>query len=170
MFLASSVTPIEVSNNKLNFLIGVKSVEPQTEAAQAPAPVEVENPAAVAVQETEKREKGRKRGRKNKFEKPQGDQVETPLVVTEDVQTAQTVLKPNEEIKPEIIENVEIISKQDNNENTEAPVLEQNEEPAVAEAPAEPEEKPKRTRRPNRGASKRTRSKKAAKEENAAEE
>ncbi len=148
----------------------VQSVEPQAEAAQAPTPVEVENPAAVAVQETEKREKGRKRGRKNKFEKPQGDQVETPLVVTEDVQTAQTVLKPNEEIKPEIIENVEIISKQDNNENTEAPVLEQNEEPAVAEAPAEPEEKPKRTRRPNRGASKRTRSKKAAKEENAAEE
>ena len=148
----------------------VQSVEPQAEAAQAPTPVEVENPAAVAVQETEKREKGRKRGRKNKFEKPQGDQVETPLVVTEDVQTAQTVLKPNEEIKPEIIENVEIISKQDNNENTEAPVLEQNEEPAVVEAPAEPEEKPKRTRRPNRGASKRTRSKKAAKEENAAEE
>ena len=148
----------------------VQSVEPQAEAAQAPTPVEVENPAAVAVQETEKREKGRKRGRKNKFEKPQGDQVETPLVVTEDVQTAQTVLKPNEEIKPEIIENVEIISKQDNNENTEAPVQEQNEEPAVAEAPAEPEEKPKRTRRPNRGASKRTRSKKAAKEENAAEE
>ncbi len=148
----------------------VQSVEPQAEAAQAPTPVEVENPAAVAVQETEKREKGRKRGRKNKFEKPQGDQVETPLVVTEDVQTAQTVLKPNEEIKPEIIENVEIISKQDNNENTEAPVQEQNEEPAVVEAPAEPEEKPKRTRRPNRGASKRTRSKKAAKEENAAEE
>ena len=148
----------------------VQPVEQQAEAAQAPTPVEVENPAAVAVQETEKREKGRKRGRKNKFEKPQGDQVETPLVVTEDVQTAQTVLKPNEEIKPEIIENVEIISKQDNNENTEAPVQEQNEEPAVAEAPAEPEEKPKRTRRPNRGASKRTRSKKAAKEENAAEE
>lgn len=148
----------------------VQSVEPQAEAAQAPTPVEVENPAAVAVQETEKREKGRKRGRKNKFEKPQGDQVETPLVVTEDVQTAQTVLKPNEEIKPEIIENVEIISKQDNNENTEAPVQEQNEEPAVVEAPAEPEEKPKRTRRPNRGASKRTRSKKAAKEENATEE
>ncbi len=148
----------------------VQPVEQQAEAAQAPTPVEVENPAAVAVQETEKREKGRKRGRKNKFEKPQGDQVETPLVVTEDVQTAQTVLKPNEEIKPEIIENVEIISKQDNNENTEAPVQEQNEEPAVVEAPAEPEEKPKRTRRPNRGASKRTRSKKAAKEENAAEE
>ena len=148
----------------------VQPVEQQAEAAQAPTPVEVENPAAVAVQETEKREKGRKRGRKNKFEKPQGDQVETPLVVTEDVQTAQTVLKPNEEIKPEIIENVEIISKQDNNENTEAPVQEQNEEPAVAEAPVEPEEKPKRTRRPNRGASKHTRSKKAAKEENAAEE
>lgn len=73
--------------------------------------VEVENPSVVAVQETEKQEKNRKRGgRKNRFEKPQGDKVETPLVVTEDVQTAQTVLKVNEEIKPEIAEDVEIVS------------------------------------------------------------
>ena len=143
--------------------------EQTVEVSQAPTPVEVENPSTVAVQETEKREKGRKRGRKNKFEKPQGDQVETPLVVTEDVQTAQTVLKPNEEIKPEIIENVEIISKQDNNENTEVPAQEQSEEQAVTDTPAVQEEKPKRTRRPNRGASKRTRSKKTTKEENAEE-
>ena len=143
--------------------------EQTVEVSQAPTPVEVENPSTVAVQETEKREKGRKRGRKNKFEKPQGDQVETPLVVTEDVQTAQTVLKPNEEIKPEIIENVEIISKQDNNENTEVPTQEQLEEQAVTDTPAVQEEKPKRTRRPNRGASKRTRSKKTTKEENAEE-
>ena len=143
--------------------------EQTVEVSQAPTPVEVENPSTVAVQETEKREKGRKRGRKNKFEKPQGDQVETPLVVTEDVQTAQTVLKPNEEIKPEIIENVEIISKQDNNENTEVPAQEQIEEQAVTDTPAVQEEKPKRTRRPNRGASKRTRSKKTTKEENAEE-
>ena len=143
--------------------------EQTVEVSQAPTPVEVENPSTVAVQETEKREKGRKRGRKNKFEKPQGDQVETPLVVTEDVQTAQTVLKPNEEIKPEIIENVEIISRQDNNENTEVPAQEQIEEQAVTDTPAVQEEKPKRTRRPNRGASKRTRSKKTTKEENAEE-
>ena len=143
--------------------------EQTVEVSQAPTPVEVENPSTVAVQETEKREKGRKRGRKNKFEKPQGDQVETPLVVTEEVQTAQTVLKPNEEIKPEIIENVEIISKQDNNENTEVPAQEQIEEQAVTDTPAVQEEKPKRTRRPNRGASKRTRSKKTTKEENAEE-
>ena len=143
--------------------------EQTVEVSQTPTPVEVENPSTVAVQETEKREKGRKRGRKNKFEKPQGDQVETPLVVTEDVQTAQTVLKPNEEIKPEIIENVEIISKQDNNENTEVPAQEQIEEQAVTDTPAVQEEKPKRTRRPNRGASKRTRSKKTTKEENAEE-
>ena len=87
-------------------------------------------------------------------------------MVTEDVQTAQTVLKPNEEIKPEIIENVEIISKQDNNENTEVPAQEQIEEQAVTDTPAVQEEKPKSTRRPNRGASKRTRSKKTTKEEN----
>ena len=71
--------------------------------------------------------------------------------------------------KPEIIENVEIISKQDNNENTEVPAQEQIEEQAVTDTPAVQEEKPKRTRRPNRGASKRTRSKKTTKEENAEE-
>lgn len=139
-----------------------------------PTPVEVENPAAVAVQETEKREKGKKRGRKSKFEKPEGDKVETPLVVTEDVQTAQTVLKPNEEIKPEIAENVEIISKSKNEEvQTEVQeVAETPVETAVKEE-AETEEKPKRTRRPNRGTSKRTRTpraKKTTKEETTVEE
>lgn len=157
----------------------------ETQTAPAAAPVAVENPSITAVQETEKREKGRKRGgRKNKFEKPQGDQVETPLVVTEDIQTAQTVLKPNEEIKPEIIENVEIISKSAENENkdkVEEPVPSEvkeegtkeeqktsEEQPTEEKAPEE--EKPKRTRRPNRGASKRTRAKKTTKEEPTVEE
>lgn len=139
-----------------------------------PTPVEVENPAAVAVQETEKREKGKKRGRKSKFEKPEGDKVETPLVVTEDVQTAQTVLKPNEEIKPEIAEDVEIISKS-KNEEVQTEVQEVAETPAetAVKEEAETEEKPKRTRRPNRGTSKRTRTpraKKTTKEETTVEE
>ncbi len=150
-----------------------QATEQQVE--QTVTTVEVENPSSVAAQESEKREKTKKRGRKNKFEKPQGEQVETPLVVTEDIQTAQTVLKPNEEIQPEIIENVEIITK------TEDPVKEGTPEVIKEEAsPEQPkeeasveeeakEEKPKRTRRPNRGTSKRTRTKKAVKEENVEE-
>jgi ribonuclease E len=71
--------------------------------AMPAASIDVENPSVVAtVQDTDKRNNRRRGGRRNKFEKPQGDKVETPLVVTEDIQTAQTVLKLNEEIKPEI--------------------------------------------------------------------
>ncbi len=150
---------------------------------QQPMPsIEVENPSAVAVQETENREKNKRRGRKNKFEKPQGDKVETPLVVTEDVQTAQTILKPNEEIQPQIAEDVTIISNSEEPELQETPAAEpssntssaseaeQTEEQSSTEAAPEQktEEKPKRTRRPNRGTSKRTRTKKV-KEENAEE-
>ena len=137
--------------------------------------IEVENPSVVAAQETDKREKGRKRGRKNRFEKPEGDKVETPLVVTEDVQTAQTVIKANEEIKPEIAEDVEVISSPNNVEGepkktrgrssrskSKSKIVEAAENIAVDEqvAPAVTEpavaEEPKKTRRPNRGASKRT--------------
>ncbi|MBR6099189.1 Rne/Rng family ribonuclease [bacterium] len=138
----------------------------QIQEVQTPA-IEVENPSVVAVQETEKREKGRKKGgRKNRFEKPQGDRVETPLVVTEDVQTAQTVIKANEEIKPEIAENVEIISGETKPKEPKKPAKTKGRAKAKSketpvetiEAPAESteEETPKKTRRPNRGASKKT--------------
>ena len=151
---------------------------------QTSVSVDIENPSVVAVQETVKKESSRKKGgRKNRFEKPQGDKVETPLVVTEDVQTAQTVLKVNEEIRPEISEDVEIVSPEPTpaateseqpepkkgkrttrgrrqNKSTEAEV--ETSTPTVeADEPVQPqepqaEEQPKRTRRPNRGASKRT--------------
>lgn len=113
----------------------------EVQQEQVPVTIEVENPSVVAVQETERNEKGRKRGgRKNRFEKPQGDKVETPLVVTEDVQTAQTVLKVNEEIKPEISEDVVILSP----EQPAAEVAEVQE--------TEPETKPvKKTRATGRG-------------------
>ena len=143
------------------------------ESVQEAAAIEVENPSVVAVQETEKKEKGRKRGgRKSRFEKPQGDKVETPLVVTEDVQTAQTVIKANEEIKPEIAEDVEIVSATANEPSakqtkgrtrgrSKAKAVEPVVENVKSEAPVEDveikEDKPKKTRRPNRGASKRTR-------------
>ena len=166
-----------------------------------PRPIEVENPSATATQELITNDTPKKRGRRNRLEKPQGEKVETPLVVTEDVQTAQTVLKINEEIKPEIAEDVEILSAENAQETAEV-VEEQTPEQVVAkpagkssksekkekaefsktpveeapEAENQPEtvtsteeqapkdeevpEKPKRTRRPNRGTSKRTKTKK----------
>ena len=133
--------------------------------------VDIENPSVVAVQETERREKGKKRGRRNRFEKPQGDKVETPLVVTQDIQTAQTVIKTNEEIKPEIVENVEINSKKTEAENTDElkpkgrsksrtkTTKKETTESVVneiQESEQPNEDIKKKTRRPNRGTSKRT--------------
>lgn len=115
--------------------------EVQVEEQQVTQPeIEVENPSSVAVQETEKHENKKKRNnnRRNKFEKKPEVLNETPEPV---IETAETVLKPNEEIKPVIEVKTE----------EKAPV----EETAKQESePAAEEEKPKKTRRPNRGASK----------------
>lgn len=127
--------------------------EVQVEEQQVTQPeIEVENPSSVAVQETEKRENKKKRNnnRRNKFEKKPEVLNETPEPV---IETAETVLKPNEEIKPVIEVKTE----------EKAPV----EETAKQESePAAEEEKPKKTRRPNRGASKtrKPRTKKAQEE------
>ena len=155
------------NNNKQNS-------KPQTEeiptevTEQIPTPeIEVENPSTVAVQEVEKTDKKRK-GRKSRFDKKQSAQVETPLAVTDEIHTAETVLKVNEEIKPEISEELieaKAAAAIESPADT-APVEEVQETPAAPESDTEQtspqeeakEEKPKRTRRPNRGASKRTRS------------
>lgn len=141
-------------NNNQNQPTPQQEVVDEQQVQQAPV-VEVENPSTVATQETEKRENKRKRGgRKSKFEKKQ----EAPQEATEQVvETAETVLKPNEEIKP-VIEQ-EAAEKTEKVEKTVA----STDEKAQTEVPAEQaeesseeqvEEKPKRTRRPNRGASK----------------
>ena len=141
-------------NNNQNQPTPQQEVVEEQQVQQTPV-VEVENPSTVATQETEKRENKRKRGgRKSKFEKKQ----ETPQEATEQVvETAETVLKPNEEIKP-VIEQ-EAAEKTEKVEKTVA----STDEKAQTEVPAEQaeesseeqvEEKPKRTRRPNRGASK----------------
>ena len=170
--------------------------EIQTEELQPQAPVheiQVENPSAVAVLEAEQTEKETKkrRGRKTRFDKDKNaEKVETPLVVTEDIQTAGTVIKVNEEIKPEIAEElIEEKLKQSENQNTEketsANTEPQTEKPVeVSNEPAEQttqepdnqtsaeqekEEKPKRTRRPNRGTSKKTRGRKTTTKEEAVE-
>ena len=119
---------------------------------QAPIEVEVENPSNTAVQETEKRDNKKRRTRKNnrleKKAEPAQTEEQKPAI-----ETAETVLKPNEEIKPVI----------------EVPAEEPKAVEEKTETPTEEvtEEKPKRTRRPNRGASKarKPRAKKADKEE-----
>ena len=193
---------LPVNNFKKNNKNNKKNEKPQQEEIQteqiqtAVMPeIQVENPSAVAVLEAEQTEKETKkrRGRKTRFDKDKNaEKVETPLVVTEDIQTAGTVIKVNEEIKPEIAEElIEEKLKQSEEQNsekeisantdskTEKPV--QDSEKSVEEISQEPdsqpsaeqekEEKPKRTRRPNRGTSKKTRGRKTtAKEESVEKE
>lgn len=140
--------PVNKKNNRNK---NQKPVEQQAPVVEEPQiqttpEIEVENPSSTAIQETEKRDNKKKRGRKSRFEKKQEIQTEEQPVI----ETAETVLKPNEEIKPVIEEKPSEATKET--------------EPAAEESS---EEKPKKTRRPNRGASKtrKPRAKKAAKEE-----
>lgn len=143
--------PVNKKNNKNN-----KNQAPKPEPVvveeqpQAPVEVEVENPSTVAVQETEKRESKKRRGRKSKFEKKPEVQEEQPVI-----ETAETVLKPNEEVKPVIIEEVKIEAHTTDDGKVEE---------VITEAKTAEEEKPVKKRRPNRGASK-TRKPRAKKEE-----
>ncbi len=140
--------------------------ETQSEQKE-PLSVPVQNPSIEAADVSQKRS-GRKNNRRNKFEKPQGDKVETPLVVTEDIQTAQVVLKPEEEIKPEIADDAEsIVSKPEKSSSKVKGRGRKKAEPEIAENSAEETaEVPKKTRRPNRGASKKTRTRKVKVETN----
>lgn len=196
-----------------NFKKNNKNNKPQEKSQQeellteqietAPMPeIQVENPAVTAVQETAvvaEKEPKKRRGRKTRFDKDNNaEKVETPLVVTEEVQTAGTVLKANEEIKPEISEELieeklqkpaknsakgkkeEKIESSDENikpvdvKEDDAVNKEENTADTSASEQVEEvktEEKPKRTRRPNRGTSKRTKtSRKTVKEEKVEEE
>ena len=189
-------------NNKNNNKQNEKPQAEEVLTEQIPTPVptpeiQVENPSVVAEKEVEKIEKEttkKRRGRKTRFDKDKNaENVETPLVVTEEVQTAGTVLKAGEEIKPEISEELieEKLKQAEPKEEAKEPVEEKpsktskgkkeevktdeisaTEEKTEAEPPTEEvaEEKPKRTRRPNRGASKRTRTRKTVKEEKVEEE
>lgn len=170
------------NNNNQNQIQPAPQQEPvEEQQAQTPV-VEVENPSTVAVQEAEKRDNKRKRGgRKNKFEKKQ--EQPTTEIAEQMIETAETVLKPNEEIKPVIEVQVEETEapkeekrgkKKSPKTKKEASVVEQVEEKAevVEEIPASEEaveEKPKKTRRPNRGTSK-TRKPRAKKAKEATEE
>ena len=131
------VNNFKKKNNKFNKNNDQQEVKPQVEEEiqeQTPVEVAVENPSTQAVQETEKKETKKRRGRKSRFEKKPEQQIEEQP----QIETAQTVLKPNEEIKPTVEVEIE-------------------EKPAEETTEEVKEEKPKRTRRPNRGSSKTTR-------------
>ena len=132
--------------------------EVQEVQQQPPVEIEVENPSTVAAQEAEKRENtGKKRNKRNRFDKnKQKDQPE--IIIEGQIETAETVLKPNEEIKPvieiEASESKEIPSseiKEEKPANNETSSEESVKQETTTE---QTEEKPKKTRRPNRGTSK----------------
>ena len=140
------------NNNKNNRQQEQQTPEQTPQEVKTPVEIAVENPSEVAVQETEKRESSKKRGRRN-------NKRDKNIIVEETLPTADTLLKPNEEIIPVIEENASL-------ENTEPPAA--STEAAADEAPVEnavKDEKTKKNRRPNRGSSKsakRSRSKKSA--------
>ena len=201
-------------NNKNN---NNKNQQVQIEAPEVATPVsiEVENPSKNAVQEAEKRENNKKqrnnrRNKKfNREEKEIATELQTAINENSDLLTAETVIKPMEELKPVIepqvvSENVvpaethsvqeekpakpekktkKVRGKRNKKAEAEAALAQQIQESALAAAEitvavsesvetpvvtaAEPilsEEAPKKTRRPNRGASKRVRSKKLSEE------
>lgn len=167
-------------NNNNNQQQGQPQVQTQeVQEAVSPIEVEVENPSNIAAQENEKRENNKKRNnnRRNRFDK--NKQKEQPIEISNEtpIETAETVLKPNEEIKP-------VIEETDNKAKNTAlaavetktaviPAEEQPKEEVKADTPevtAEvPSEETKKTRRPNRGVSK-ARKPRAKKSEETSEE
>ena len=140
-------------NNKNNRQQEAQTAEQIPQEVKQPVAIEVENPSETAVQETEKRESSKKRGRRN-------NKRDKKVTVEETLPTAETILKPNEEIKPVIEETIQ----------QETPAVEKTQEAEAGVENTEKEEKQKKTRRPNRGSSKsgkRTRSKKSAETEEA---
>lgn len=122
--------------------------QPQQQEMEQAQPIEMtnENPSVTAQEETKKRNDNKKpKSTKRNFNKKQ-------LNENSEVKTAQTMITAEDEIKPVIEEPTPI-------QETKAEVE------AQAETPVE--EKPKRTRRPNRGGAKtkrQTRSKKTSEE------
>ena len=98
-------------NNNKNFNKNQPQQNPQPQAEvqeqAAPAAIEVENPSQNAVQEVEKREnnKRQRNNRHKKFDKQERDlttEVQAEIKQTEEIPTAETVIKPMEDIKPVI--------------------------------------------------------------------
>ncbi len=92
-------TKLPISNNFKKNKPQEAAVEVVEEEIKQPVQVEVDNPSQTAQIENEKRDNKRKNNRRNKFNKNK-ENIET------EIKTAETVLKPNEEIKPVIEETV----------------------------------------------------------------
>jgi len=142
------ISGFKKNNNNKNKQNNNNNAPQQEQVMEQSAPLETtENPSVEAEVETKKRENKKTNNRNNKrnFNKKQ-------LNENSEVKTAQTMITAEDEIKPVIEEPTPV-------QETPAEVE------ATAETPAE--EKPKRTRRPNRGGAKtkrQTRSKKTSEE------
>lgn len=142
------ISGFKKNNNNKNKQNNNQQPQPQQQEMEQAQPIEMtnENPSVTAQEETKKRNDNKKpKSSKRNFNKKQ-------LNENSEVKTAQTMITAEDEIKPVIEEPTPI-------QETKAEVE------AQAEAPVE--EKPKRTRRPNRGGAKtkrQTRSKKTSEE------
>ncbi len=142
------ISGFKKNNNNKNKQNNNNNQQPQQQEMEQAQPIEMtnENPSVTAQEETKKRNDNKKtKSTKRNFNKKQ-------LNENSEVKTAQTMITAEDEIKPVIEEPTPI-------QETKAEVE------AQVEAPVE--EKPKRTRRPNRGGAKtkrQTRSKKTSEE------
>ncbi len=186
------VNSFKKNNNKNNNKNQQQPVSAAEELQNELQPVEinVENPSVVAQNETEKRENNknnrRNKNKRNKFDRNRDQQSDNQQPQNqEEIPVAQTLIKPNEEIKVEVpaaepaaLENVPEVLPEEKNKSgkkgrrgsrkqKETPQAEQtvSEQPQAvqpAEPAAEQPQEEKKVRRPNRGSSKRGRNKKVS--------
>ena len=186
------VNSFKKNNNKNNNKNQQQPVSAAEELQNELQPVEinVENPSVVAQNETEKRENNknnrRNKNKRNKFDRNRDQQADNQQPQNlEEIHVAQTLIKPNEEIKVEVpaaepaaLENVPDVLPEEKNKSgkkgrrgsrkqKETPLAEQtvSEQPQAvqpAEPAAEQPQEEKKVRRPNRGSSKRGRNKKVS--------
>lgn len=186
------VNSFKKNNNKNNNKNQQQPVSAAEELQNELQPVEiiVENPSVVAQNETEKRENNknnrRNKNKRNKFDRNRDQQADNQQPQNqEEIPVAQTLIKPNEEIKVEVpaaepaaLENVTEVPSEEKNKSgkkgrrgsrkqKETPQAEQtvSELPQAvqpAEPAAEQPQEEKKVRRPNRGSSKRGRNKKVS--------
>ena len=186
------VNSFKKNNNKNNNKNQQQPVSAAEELQNELQPVEinVENPSVVAQNETEKRENNknnrRNKNKRNKFDRNRDQQADNQQPQNqEEIPVAQTLIKPNEEIKVEVpavepaaLENVPEVQQEEKNKSgkkgrrgsrkqKETPQAEQtvSEQPQAvqpAEPAAEQPQEEKKVRRPNRGSSKRGRNKKVS--------
>lgn len=182
------------NNNKNNFNKNQQQQQQvETQENAAPVAIEGENPALNAVQEAEKRENNRKqrnnkRRKFDRFDRNSNTEAKVEVKETDEIPTAETVIKPIEEIKPVIETPISVVEQTDEQPSiqpekkqvkprktkkitkTETPEVQPEiavEAPVQAEIQtekSETDETSQKTRRPNRGSSRKARVKKTSEE------